>query len=164
MTKCTAALASTILLALALAAFTGSALAGNGNGNGTGSQDAAATPTVSATGSASQSPGNSANAPGQVKKDQSASGTATTQGGADANTNAEVLSAGYGRCRNGNSRERCKRNTKLSHVPSSQKLPGRKQRSRELVPEAFQTSSCDEIGWFSFNPCKSHDRRHGMRG
>ena len=87
MTKCTAALAS-ILLALALAAFTGSALAGNGNGNGTGSQDAAATPTVSATGSASQSPGNSANAPGQVKKDQSASGTASTQGGADANAEA----------------------------------------------------------------------------
>src|SRR5256714_318704 len=87
MTKCTAALAS-ILLALALAAFTGSALAGNGNGNGTGSQDAASTPSVSATGSASQSPGNSANAPGQAKKDQSASGTASTQGGADANANA----------------------------------------------------------------------------
>jgi len=35
---------------------------------------------------------------------------------ADANTNAEVLRAGYGRCRNCNSRERSKRKTKLSHV------------------------------------------------
>jgi hypothetical protein len=38
---------------------------------------------------------------------------------ADANTNTEVLSTGYARCRNGNSRERCKCDTKLSHVPSS---------------------------------------------
>jgi hypothetical protein len=30
---------------------------------------------------------------------------------ADANANAEVLSGSYGRCRNGNSRERCKRKT-----------------------------------------------------
>jgi hypothetical protein len=35
---------------------------------------------------------------------------------ADANADAEVLSTGYGRCRNGNSRQRCKRNTKLSHI------------------------------------------------
>jgi hypothetical protein len=42
---------------------------------------------------------------------------------ADANTNAKVLSTGDARCRNGNSRERCKRNTKLSHVPSSHSCP-----------------------------------------
>jgi hypothetical protein len=42
---------------------------------------------------------------------------------ADANTNAEILSAGYGGCRNGNSRERCKRNTKRSHIPSSHRCP-----------------------------------------
>ena len=35
---------------------------------------------------------------------------------ADPNANAKVLRAGYGRCRNGNSRERSKRKTKLSYV------------------------------------------------
>ena len=38
---------------------------------------------------------------------------------ADANANAEIFSAGYGRCRNGNSRQGCKHKTKFSHVPSS---------------------------------------------
>jgi hypothetical protein len=42
---------------------------------------------------------------------------------ADANANAKVLSASYGRCRNRNSREGCKRKTKLSHVPSSFSCP-----------------------------------------
>jgi hypothetical protein len=44
---------------------------------------------------------------------------ATITVAADANANAEIFSAGYGRCRNGNSRQRCKRKTKFSHVPSS---------------------------------------------
>jgi hypothetical protein len=38
---------------------------------------------------------------------------------ADADANAEIFSAGYGRCRNGNSRQGCKHKTKFSHVPSS---------------------------------------------
>jgi hypothetical protein len=42
---------------------------------------------------------------------------------ADANTNPEVLGGSYGRCRNGNSRERCKRKTKLSHVQTSRSCP-----------------------------------------
>ncbi len=32
--------------------------------------------------------------------------------------NAKFLSAGYGRCRDGNRREGCERDTKFSHVPS----------------------------------------------
>jgi hypothetical protein len=38
---------------------------------------------------------------------------------ADADADPEFFSAGYGRCRNGNSRQGCKRKTKFSHVPSS---------------------------------------------
>src|SRR3979490_2881707 len=38
---------------------------------------------------------------------------------ADADADAEIFSAGYGRCRNGDSRQRCERKTKFSHVPSS---------------------------------------------
>jgi hypothetical protein len=46
----------------------------------------------------------------------------------DADANAEIFSAGYGRCRNGNSRQGCKHKTKFSHVPSSLSyLPKRKQ-------------------------------------
>jgi hypothetical protein len=37
----------------------------------------------------------------------------------DADADAEIFSAGYGRCRNGNSRQGCKRKTEFSHVPSS---------------------------------------------
>ena len=48
---------STAVLTIALVAFTGSALAGNGNGNGNAGGGSSATP-----------PGNSASAPGQVKK------------------------------------------------------------------------------------------------
>jgi hypothetical protein len=57
MKKRLAGLLGTALLMTALVAFTGSALAGNGNGNGNGAGGGSATP-----------PGNSANAPGQVKK------------------------------------------------------------------------------------------------
>jgi hypothetical protein len=39
---------------------------------------------------------------------------------ADANANAEIFSTGYRRCRNGKSRQGCKRKTKFSHIPSSQ--------------------------------------------
>src|SRR6266567_1570972 len=72
MTKHTAAFTSTIVLALGIAALTGSALAGNG------------------TGPASQDHGNSANAPGQVKKTSTAStqSSANSMGGADANADA----------------------------------------------------------------------------
>jgi hypothetical protein len=42
---------------------------------------------------------------------------------ADANANADVLSGSYGRCRNGDSRERGKRETKLSHYQSSRSCP-----------------------------------------
>jgi hypothetical protein len=83
-----------VLLAACVAAFPGSALAGNGNGNGNAGNDAAP-PAAPAAGTASQSsaPGNSANAPGQVKKN-STSGTATTQsssgGSVDQNANASV--------------------------------------------------------------------------
>ncbi|MEA2820970.1 MAG: hypothetical protein QOJ86_2974 [Bradyrhizobium sp.] len=38
---------------------------------------------------------------------------------ADADANAEIFRAGYGRCCNGNRRHGCKRKTKFSHVPSS---------------------------------------------
>ena len=44
---------------------------------------------------------------------------ATITVAADANANAEIFSAGYGRCRNGNSCQGCKHKTKFSHVPSS---------------------------------------------
>jgi len=72
MTKHTAAFTSAIVLVLGIAAFTGSALAGNG------------------TGSAPQDPGNSANAPGQVNKTDTATpqSSASTMGGADANADA----------------------------------------------------------------------------
>ena len=70
MAKRIAGLTSSIVVALGIAAFAGSALAGNGHGNGNGANnDASSTPTASATDSASQqSHGNSANAPGHVKK------------------------------------------------------------------------------------------------
>ena len=68
MSKRIAGLTSSLLLAVGIAAFTGSALAGDGHGNGNGTQVAGSAPTVSATASASQSPGNSENAPGQLKK------------------------------------------------------------------------------------------------
>ena len=77
MRKRIASLATGVVLAVALAVFTGAALAGNGSGGG---------------GTQATSPGNSANAPGQVKK-QSSTTTASTQssqGGADANANASV--------------------------------------------------------------------------
>jgi hypothetical protein len=84
MTKRTAALTSMLVLALGITAFTGSALAGNGNDNGGGKPDAGNVPAVSASDSASQDHGNSADAPGQVKK----SDTATIQSnGVDANAN-----------------------------------------------------------------------------
>jgi hypothetical protein len=38
---------------------------------------------------------------------------------ADADADPELFGAGYGRRRNGNSRQGCKRKTKFSHVPSS---------------------------------------------
>jgi hypothetical protein len=63
MTKQLAGLTTIVVLALSIGAFVGSALAGNGHGNG----------------NAPESPGNSANAPGQLKQDES---------GADANASA----------------------------------------------------------------------------
>jgi len=87
MTKRIAGLTSVILLVLGIAAFTGSALAGNGTGTGKGNAKAD-TQTASANGSASQAaPGNSANAPGQIKQD-----TVSTQatGGGSAAQNAGV--------------------------------------------------------------------------
>jgi hypothetical protein len=89
MTKRIASLTSVILLVLGIAAFTGSALAGNGNGNGKGSANAD-TQTASATESASQAtPGNSADAPGQIKQD-SVSTQASGGGSADQNSGAEA--------------------------------------------------------------------------
>jgi hypothetical protein len=69
MTKRTASLTSMILLVLGIAAFTGSALAGNGNGKAT--------------------PGNAADAPGQIKQG-SASTQASGGGSADQNAGAEA--------------------------------------------------------------------------
>jgi hypothetical protein len=91
MAKRTAGLASTFLLALAVAAFTGSALAGNGNGNSN-EQTAGSTPALSATVSASQDHGNSANAPGQIKK-QSTTSTASAQSSGGAGGSASQNSA-----------------------------------------------------------------------
>jgi hypothetical protein len=68
MTKRTAALASTIVLVLALVSFVGSALAADGHGNAKGAE---------------QSPGNSANAPGQIRNDE-----VSTPASADANADA----------------------------------------------------------------------------
>jgi hypothetical protein len=82
MTRRFASLTSMFVLALGIAAFTGSALAGNGNGNGAVN---ATTPGAPATENASQGPGNSENAPGQVKKD-TATTKATGDGSADQNT------------------------------------------------------------------------------
>ena len=62
-------LTGTCVLAIGIFAFTGSALAGNGHGNGNGNDDAAAT---------TAAPGNSASAPGQVKKDTPAPAAAPT--------------------------------------------------------------------------------------
>ncbi len=58
-------LASTFVLVLGIAVFADSALAGNGQGNGNGNTPAAA----ASAGGQDSSPGNSANAPGQAKKD-----------------------------------------------------------------------------------------------
>jgi len=58
-------LASTFVLVLGIAVFADSALAGNGQGNGNGNTPAAA----ASVGGQDSSPGNSANAPGQAKKD-----------------------------------------------------------------------------------------------
>jgi hypothetical protein len=69
MTKRIASLTSIILLVLGIAAFTGSALAGNGNGKAT--------------------PGNAADAPGQIKQG-SASTQASGGGSADQNAGAEA--------------------------------------------------------------------------
>ena len=73
MTKRTAGILGTLVLAIFLTAFAGSALAGNGNGkdNGKSQADAAAQPS-----DATVSPGNSENAPGHNKS--SASVTSTT--------------------------------------------------------------------------------------
>jgi hypothetical protein len=81
MTKRSAAIVSTVALTIALAAFTGSALAENGNGGAT----SQATPAGQ---TASQAPGNSANAPGQLKKAAAAT-TDTAQGSAAQNSTAE---------------------------------------------------------------------------
>lgn len=59
-------LTSTLVLVLGVLVFAGSAYAGNGNGNGNGKGDDGA------------APGNSANAPGQVKKDDPAPAPETT--------------------------------------------------------------------------------------
>jgi hypothetical protein len=40
-----------------------------------------------------------------------------------ANANAKILSGSYGRCRDGDSCERCKCQTKLSHIQSSRSCP-----------------------------------------
>ena len=87
MTKRIAGLTSVILLVLGIAAFTGSALAGNGTGTGKGNAKADSQ-TASANESASQAaPGNSTNAPGQIKQK-----TVSTQatGGGSAAQNAGV--------------------------------------------------------------------------
>jgi hypothetical protein len=101
MTKRIAGLTSMILLALGIAAFTGSAFAGNGNGNGNANgqnKDTAAAATAPATqqpisqaaaGNSADAHGNSANAPGQVKKD-SASTQASGGGSADQNAGAQA--------------------------------------------------------------------------
>jgi hypothetical protein len=59
-------LTGTLVLVLSVLAFAGSAYAGNGNGNGKGNEGAA--------------PGNSGNAPGQVKKDEPAAAPAPAAG------------------------------------------------------------------------------------
>jgi hypothetical protein len=41
----------------------------------------------------------------------------------EANANAKVLRGSYGRCRDGDSCERCKCKTKLSHIQSSRSCP-----------------------------------------
>jgi hypothetical protein len=79
MTKRIASLMSTFLLALGIAAFAGSALAGNGNGNGA----------AAATEQAANGPGNSENAPGQLKND-TASSQANGGGSADQNTATSI--------------------------------------------------------------------------
>jgi hypothetical protein len=78
MAKHTAALTSTLLLVLLMTLFSGSALAGNGNGNGQAS--AASEPASQGT-----APGNSANAPGQAKKDTA---TTSANGGGSASQNS----------------------------------------------------------------------------
>jgi len=84
MTKRFAILTSTFVLALGLTAFTGSALAGNGNGNGNNAA-APAAPAASEPASQASALGNSANAPGQIKKDQA---TTAAKGGGSADQNA----------------------------------------------------------------------------
>jgi hypothetical protein len=89
MTKRFARLTSSLVLVLGLAAFTGSALAGNGNGNGNDKAAAPAAPAASESVSQASSPGNSASAPGQVKKDQATTG-ANGGGSADQNAGAQA--------------------------------------------------------------------------
>jgi hypothetical protein len=74
---------------------------------------------------------------------------------ADADADAELFSAGYGRCRNGNSRQGCKRKTKFSHVPSSSRnCPREKRWNRTLVPKEkrFHKPAC----------CTSTTSRHNI--
>ena len=68
-------LTGTFVLVLSVFVFAGSASAGNGNGNGKGNQGAA--------------PGNSANAPGQVKKDAPPEAAASTTTSAAPTTTAQ---------------------------------------------------------------------------
>jgi hypothetical protein len=81
-----ASLTSTVLLALGIAAFAGSALAGNGKGNGA---ENANTSAPAATEQAANGPGNSENAPGQLKKDTTSS-QVKGGGSADQNTTTSV--------------------------------------------------------------------------
>jgi hypothetical protein len=76
-------LVSTCVLVLGIAALaSASAFAGNGNGNGNGKDDSAAAPAALA--DTSQGHGNSANAPGQLKKDEAPAPTVAAPAVADA--------------------------------------------------------------------------------
>ena len=85
MTKRTAGILGTLVLAIFLTAFAGSALAGNGNGkdNGKSQADAAAQPS-----DATVSPGNSENAPGHNKASASVTTDTSTTGSASQNSPA----------------------------------------------------------------------------
>jgi hypothetical protein len=72
-------LTGTMVLVLGVLVFAGGAYAGNGNGNGNGNDGAA--------------PGNSANAPGQMKKDEAAAPVATTTTTAVTTTTATTTPA-----------------------------------------------------------------------
>ena len=149
MTKRIASLASVLMLACGIAVFTGSALAGNGHGNG---NDKAA-PTGSAAEPASQAtPGNSATAPGHVKKD-----TAASQATARANGSGSAIQTSTAGVRPANDTGK---DTYASATSNQTKLYGNGQTAGEIAVSSGYTGTLHGPGNSQPHkaaPCNGHE-------